>query len=392
MNKIKNILKGNKLLKIYRIIFKIFGLLPKKKKLVVFESFHGKQFSDSPRAIYEYMENNTGYRLIWSVDRRSIKLFEGLGLPYVKRFTIKWFFLMPRAEFWVNNVRMPNWIPKPKGTTYIQTWHGTPLKKLGLDIDEVRMPGTDTERYKRNFIHEASQWDYLISPNEYSSNVFERAFNYKGNILETGYPRNDFLYNFNEKDVHTIKRKLNIPMDKNVILYAPTWRDDEYYEIGKYKFDLKLDLDLLQERLGDDYIILLRMHYLIAEQIDVSKYNGFAIDVSDYLDIRELYVISDLLITDYSSVFFDYANLQRPILFYVYDLEKYKDDLRGFYFDLKEDAPGPLLRTSNEVLTTILELNQLNLHDSDKFNAFYNRFCYLENGSSSENVVRQAFK
>lgn len=391
-NLLVKIVRGKASLTIYKFIFKLFSTLPKKKKLVIFESFHGKQFSDSPRAIYEYMKkHNFQYELIWSVDRRSIELFKNLNVTFVKRFTPKWFWLMPRAKYWVNNVRLPNWLPKPKDTIYIQTWHGTPLKRLGIDIDEVRMPGTDTEKYKKNFISEAKKWDYLISPNRYSTEIFTRAFDYNGKMLETGYPRNDFLYNFQKEDVEKIKKGLNLPLDKKIILYAPTWRDNQYYSVGKYRFDIQLDLEQMRRELGQDYIILLRMHYLIAENLELSQYEGFAYDVSNYLDIRDLYIISDMLITDYSSVFFDYANLRRPIIFYVYDLDEYRDELRGFYFNLEDEAPGPLTKTTNEVIEQINKFMENENQFSERFDEFYNRFCHLEDGKASERVVKLIF-
>src|SRR5699024_6582047 len=153
-----------------------------------------------------------------------------------------------------------------------------------------------------------------------------------GKFIESGYPRNDILYTKNTADdIVAIKQKLGIPTEKKVILYAPTWRDDEFYGKGKYKFTLALDLQKMQARLGDEYIVLLRMHYFIAAQMDVSDVQGFAYDVSDYQDIGELYLISDMLMTDYSSVFFDYAHLKRPILFYTYDLDKYRRQITTFY-------------------------------------------------------------
>lgn len=135
-------------------------------------------------------------------------------------------------------------------------------------------------------------------------------------MIESGYPRNDFLHNDNNNETITaIKRRLNLPEDKKIILYAPTWRDDQFYAKGRYKFDLDLDLHKLREELGDEYLVILRMHYLVAENFDLGPFEGFAYDFSAHEDIRELYMISDLLITDYSSVFFDFANLKRPMLF-----------------------------------------------------------------------------
>src|SRR5699024_6214188 len=113
------------------------------------------------------------------------------------RFGIKWTITMARAEYWITNSRLPLWIPKPKGTVYVQTWHGTPLKRLATDMDEVHMPGTDAHSYKANFIKEANKWDYLISPNVYSTEIFKRAFQFQETMIESGYPRNDILYNNN---------------------------------------------------------------------------------------------------------------------------------------------------------------------------------------------------
>lgn len=384
---------GNIVKRLYHILFNLIGFLPVKKKLVIFESYLGKQYSCNPRAIYEFLcEHHPEYQMLWSVDKRYKARFQNLKIPIIFRFSIKWLFLMPRAGYWVSNSRMPNWIRKPKHTIYLQTWHGTPLKKLAADIEEVHMPGTTTDLYKKNFIKEANNWDYLISPNPYCSTIFQRAFRYNNKILETGYPRNDYLINNNTFDnVKKIKRKLGIPNDKKIILYAPTWRDDEYFAKGKYKFSLKLDLEQLQSSLSDEYVILLRLHYLIANKIDVSNYKGFVFDTSNHHDIRELYMISDLLITDYSSVFFDYLCLERPIIFFTYDIQNYRDKLRGFYFDFEKDAPGPFVLTTEELIKEIKSVNLRTSSPSDSLIRFHDKFCSLEKGVSTESVVTSVF-
>nr|WP_276527385.1 CDP-glycerol glycerophosphotransferase family protein [Bacillus licheniformis] len=378
----------------YYFTFGLAGKLPVKKKTVIFESFAGKQYSCNPRAIYEYMkEHHPEYNLIWSVNPSYTEIFEEKNVPYIHRFTLKWLFAMARAEYWVVNSRLPLWIPKPKHTTYVQTWHGTPLKRLAVDMEEVHMPGTNTEKYKQNFTKEASKWDYLISPNRYSTEIFARAFQFNKTMIESGYPRNDFLYTDNRPEtMKAIKRKMNIPEDKKVILYAPTWRDDQFYKKGKYKFDLDLNLEKLREEIGDNYVIVLRMHYLVAENFDLSPYKGFAYDFSSYEDIRELYMVSDLLITDYSSVFFDFANLKRPMIFFVPDIETYRDKLRGFYFDFEQEAPGPLVKTTEEVIEKIKETETSDYRLPDIFEPFYEKFCYLETGNSSEKVVNRIFE
>jgi CDP-glycerol glycerophosphotransferase len=144
----------------------------------------------------------------------------------------------------------------------------------------------------------------------------------------------------------------------------------------------------MKQELGEEYVILLRLHYLVSENLDLSAYQGFAYDLSSYEDISHLYLISDLLITDYSSVFFDYANLQRPMLFYVYDIENYRDKLRGFYFDFEKSAPGLLVKTSDAVIDSIKTMKYENTND---INHFHERFCALEDGQASRRVVEKVF-
>jgi CDP-glycerol glycerophosphotransferase len=279
---------------------------------------------------------------------------------------------------------------KRKGNIYLQTWHGTPLKKLVFDMNDVYSANPN---YKKNFYYQSRRWDYLISPNQYSSEIFRRAFKYDKELLEVGYPRNDILYHPNKKElIKSIKQRIGLPLDKKVILYAPTWRDDEYYESGKYKFKLKLDLMKMKELLGSEYVILLRMHYFIADKIATEGLEGFAYNLSSYDDIAELYLISDVLITDYSSVLFDYAHLRRPMLFFTYDLEKYRDTLRGFYINMEEDLPGPLLKTTDEIIYSIQNLSQIESNYKEKYDEFYQRFCSWDQGNASELVVKRVFK
>lgn len=374
---------------IYKIIFKFFGIIiPKNNKLIMFESFHGKYYSDNPRAIYEYLkENYPHFKMYWSVDPRFFKTSKHYEIKIVKRFSIRWLYFMNRAKYWVSNSRLPLWIPKPNKTVYIQTWHGTPLKKLALDMEEVHMPGTTTEKYKKNFIRESSKWDYLVSPNSYSTEIFKSAFKFNKNIIETGYPRNDFLVKNNKKsEILKIKDELGLPFNKKIILYAPTWRDNQYYAKGRYKFEIPMDLEVLKENLSHEYIIILRMHYLVAENLQLSKYQGFVYDFSNHEDIRDLYLISDVLITDYSSVFFDYAILNRPIIFYVFDIEEYRDKLRGFYFNFEKEAPGPLVKTTEQLINVIKRIETDKTYNK-KLEIFRNKFCYLEDGNASKRVV-----
>ncbi|MCG2105240.1 teichoic acid glycerol-phosphate transferase TarF [Staphylococcus epidermidis] len=373
----------------------IFAIISQKKnnKLLYFESFHGKQYSDNPRALYEYLNQNTDNNLIWGVKKGYESVFEKHGVPYVIRFSLKWFLTMPKAKIWIINTRLPQWFYKSSKTIYLQTWHGTPLKKLGLDIEDVYMSGANTTKYKKDIIDESKRWDFLISPNKYSTDNFEKAFQInRSKIIETGYPRNDKLINEqnNVSYIQRIKDDLNIPPDKNVIMYAPTWRDDKFITEGTYELNLNLNIDKLRQQLGDDYVILLRMHYLVVTRF--KENDNFIIDVSDYEDIAELYLISDILITDYSSVMFDFGVLKRPQIFYAYDLEDYDSRLRGFYMNYKNNLPGPIVYNDNDLIHLLKKEEDLKKKYNKELEQFYKLYCSFENGDSSKRVIDRIMK
>ncbi|MCE5553134.1 CDP-glycerol glycerophosphotransferase family protein [Staphylococcus pseudintermedius] len=358
-------------------------------KTVVFESFGGKNYSDSPKYIYEYMKDHypeLNYR--WVFANPETNRVPGEALK-VKKNSAAYYQAYSEAKVWVSNARLPLFLNKKENQTYIQTWHGTPLKRLANDMKVVRMPGTTTSLYKRNFHKETSRWDYLISPNRYSSEIFRTAFWMPPEkTLEIGYPRNDILVN-RADDVALqaeIREELNIPKGKKIIMYAPTWRDDEFVKKGSYTFKLKIDLARLQETIGDDYVVLLRMHYLIANALDLKGFEDFAIDVSNYNDISRLYLISDCLITDYSSVMFDYGILKRPQLFFPYDIEKYATELRGFYIDYHNDLPGPIYTDPDALIEGLKNIEQIRETYQDQIEAFHQRFCSMENGRAAQYI------
>lgn len=356
-------------------------ILPVNPKIIVFESFIGRQYSDNPRAIYDYIKKYyPQYRCYWSVDKKSADKFPE-ELEIIKKGTVKWFYIMAKANYWIANSRIPLWVTKPKKTTYIQTWHGTPLKKLALDMDMSTSTLRNPEVYQEEFRQETQRWDYLISPNSYSSAIFKQCFDFKNDMIESGYPRNDYLINCHTIENQTkIKEKLGIPKDKKIVLYAPTWRDG-------IKFESTLDLKKMQQALGEEYFLLIRLHYLVTEVTGIDGQIDFVKNVTDYPDINDLYLISDLLVTDYSSTFFDYAVLKRPMIFYCFDLEEYKNVLRGFYFDFEKEAPGPIVTTTDEVIQAIQASNRLSVPEE-----FVERFTQLEDGQATKRVVEKIFK
>lgn len=383
-------LRKSKRARMKYIYTKWFLKKPIVENMVLLESFFGKNYSDSPKYIYEYLSKNYPgkYEFIWIIDKK------GTQIPYkhkkVKRFSIRYAYYLARSKYYVFNSRQPEWVRKREGNVFLQTWHGTPLKKLVFDQEDV---SSATPRYKAQVYKQSRAWDYLIAANYFSSEVFKRCFMFNKTMLETGYPRNDILHAKDKDEIAlNIRKKLNIPTNKKTILYAPTWRDDEFYGKGEYKFQLQLDLQMMKKELGDEYVILLRTHYFIADALDVTGLEDFAYNLSKYDDISELYLISDILITDYSSVFFDYANLKRPMLFFTYDLEKYRDVLRGFYIDIEEELPGPLVFTSEEVIASIKNIDGIKEKYSERYEQFYEKFCGLEEGNASEKVARAVFQ
>ena len=383
----KNKNKKNAILK--TIYLNKYNKEPIKENRIIFESFRGDFYTDNPKYIYEHLLKTYGdkFEYIWVINDKSTII---PGNPKkVKRLTNEYYHAMATSKYWVLNGRQHSSLLKRDEQILLETWHGTPLKKLGLDLENLY---SGSPKYQKRVDNDSKDWNYLVSPNRYTTNILKRCFAYDGEMLETGYPRNDILSNADENLANEIKTKLNLPKDKKIILYAPTWRDNEFFKAGQYKFTLKLDLKRLQEELGDEYIILTRLHYFIANNLDLSKYKGFAFDESKYDDIAELYLISDILITDYSSVFFDYANLKRPMLFYTYDLDSYGDVIRGFYFDMENNVPGPLLFTTEEVIDSIKNIEKIKEEYKEKYEEFYETFCSLEEGNASQKIVERIWK
>lgn len=368
-----------------------------EENLIVFGCFNGKSYCDSPKAIYQYMlgeEKFKDYQFIWifkEPDNHKY-LTENKNTIVIANSGKEYYRALARAKYWIFNYKISDYIFPKKDQIFVQCWHGTPLKRLGCDLEHFDNALNTLEGMKKRYKKEAEKFSYFLSPSEFATEKFISIWNLKeiGKekcILELGYPRNDFLYNYTKDDINQIKENLEIKdSNKKILLYAPTYRDNQHTTGIGYTYKTEVDFDKLKEELSDEYIILFRAHWLVANQFDFDKYKGFIYNVSDYDDINELYVLADVLITDYSSVFFDYANLKRPIIFYMYDLEEYRDNIRGFYLDLKE-LPGNIVKTEKELITTIKETNE-DFYE-DKYKRFNQRFNYLDDGRAAQRVVNK---
>ncbi|MDD2409945.1 MAG: CDP-glycerol glycerophosphotransferase family protein [Bacilli bacterium] len=366
-------------------------------KIIIFEAYMGRSYACSPKAIYEEMlmdEKYKDFEFVWAFknksDHQTIKNLESATI--VKYGGKKYYEYYSKAKYWVTNSRLPEHIIKKPEQVYVQCWHGTPLKRLGYDIlAETQNAMNTQEEMIEKYNSDAIRYSYMLSPSKFCTEKFTSAFNLNelhttNIIIEEGYPRNDYLYNYKEEDITRIKEELGIPENKKIVLYAPTWRDNQHTSGVGYTYKTEADFDYLKEKLEDDYVILFRAHYFIANSFDFEKYEGFVYDVSKIDDINELYVISDILITDYSSVFFDYANLKRPMLFFMYDLEFYENKLRGFYIDLKE-LPGDIIKEEVDIVNIIKDINDYNKRHAKTYKVFNEKYNYLDDGQASKRVL-----
>lgn len=383
-----------------------YANLPIDEKAIVFESFMARRYADSPRAIYEYMLTAPEYKdykfywsfratimdeYMWLNDNERTKVIQYGNEAYYKR--------MATAKYWVVNSRVVDAIDVRPEQVYLQCWHGTPLKRLGFDIEVAGDNSLHTkEALCKHYAIDAKKYTNMVSPSAFCTEKFTSAFGLDkigraDIIIEEGYPRNDFLVNYTENDVAKVRKELGVPADKKLILYAPTWRDNQHVAGTGYVFENPLDFDKLKDAIGDEYVILFRPHYFVANAFDFSKYEGWVYDVSTYPDINELYIVSEMLITDYSSVFFDYSILKRPILFYMYDLKYYQDTVRGFYISLDE-LPGPIVEEQGELMNRIKTVGEWTKGDEylSKYQTFSNKFTYLDDGHASERVAKKVFK
>lgn len=355
--------------------------------LVFFESFHGK-YNNNPKYLYEKMlemEYDKKFKFVWSFDGEDASMIPGSPIA-VSDQDEDYYKYLASAKYKINNATFLNIIDKRKKVVHLQTWHGTPLKRLGSDID-VENPGVSWN----HFNNEVKTWNYLISANRFSTETFKRAFNYKNKVLEMGYPANDIFYKDNEMKINELKERFGIDTDKKIILYAPTFRDNKFDDEGNRIFDLELDLNKLYNQLNDEYFLIIKTHYVVSKELNIGEeMKDFVMDLSDHDDIHELFILSDILITDYSSVFFDYAHSKRPILFFMPDLEDYISS-RGVYEEVLENLPGPKLIDNEELIECLKNIDKIEEEYDDKYEEFYKKYCDKGHGDASERIINEVF-
>ena len=335
-----------------------------------FESFNGRQATCNPYAIdRELAVQQPDIPRYWGVTDASIAVPEG-SIPVVFG-TEDWWRARQTSRFVVANEWLKNRYRHLPEQVVLQTWHGTMLKRIGLDRAQLDV------LTRRSLLEERTKWDFLLSQNPHSTEIFRSAYAWEKEIWEEGYPRNDALTN---ETGERVRRLLGIEDGRKAVLYAPTWRENQT-EMVTF-----LDLERLTADLGEEYVLLLRGHSrTMAHGADVHVPG--VIDVTSYPHITDLFGAADALITDYSSVMFDYSATGRPMIFFVPDMDDYRDSLRGVYFDLSESAPGPVLATQDEVLDAVRRMESDVAVHRPRYDAWQQRFNPHDDGQAAKRVL-----
>lgn len=358
--------------KIMSLVFQCLGLFVRQdEKLILFSSFAGKKFNDSPKVLYDVIcadNKYEGYRLVWAFEHP-----DNFNLPRgekIKIDTLTYFLTALKAKTWICSVNIERGLSfKKKNTIYINTWHGAGTKKIG---------NACAGRSDYNF----SSVDMMLVQSQFEREIFERDFRCRPDAIRmVGFPRNDELftiaYDAGKKD--ELRRQFDIPEGKKVILYAPTWRDSKDGGLS-YKFEAPMNITKWKELLSKEYVMLFRMHTFTT--IFDMRYDEFARNVSTYDNLNHILAISDVVITDYSTIVYDSAVARKPFICWGFDYDRYYEE-RGFYFNLNDEYPGGVLKTEDDVIARLKAV--INGADANKYEAF--RSKYIEAGGDSVNMI-----
>lgn len=347
---------------------------------VLFSTFGGKAPADSPLAIYRELRERGHDRLTWALADGSDWAPDGASSVLIG--STEYYEALHTSRWLVNNNNFPYYFRKRPDQFYLQTWHGTPLKRIGAHVPAANL----SLSYRALMRREAQAWDVLLAQNDFSSRIFPEAFAYEGKVLTLGYPRNDRLATATELQCAAVRQRLGLDPHELVVLYAPTWRDNIRTASRRYASVSYLDLPRISAHLSDGGRLLIRGHSNTPGFSSAGEHANI-LDVTAYPDIADLMAVADILVTDYSSAMFDFAVTGRPIIFLVPDLEEYAGTTRGFYLDFAEIAPGPLATTTEQVVDLLSSPETLKAPFADRYAAFAERFVPLDDGSAAARVV-----
>ncbi len=366
---------------VFQVYYRVQLRLPIDETLVVYSAYWHRGYACNPAAIFEKArELAPDLHGVWAVHGARVKDLPP-GVDYVASGTRAYYRALARAKYLVNNVNWPNWADKRPDSVHVMTHHGTPLKAMGLD--QVDHPGAVKDPDFVAQMRRADRWDFSITANAFTTEHWDRAYPCRYETLEVGYPRNDRLARATPDEAAAMRERLGIPAGKTVVLYAPTHR--EWHKSPT----MVLDVEDLARELGPDHVILVRAHYFhVRAGRSAVAGVGQVVDVSGYPVVEDLYLAADVLITDYSSLMFDYAVLDRPIVIFAPDWEAYRL-LRGVYFDLMAEPPGVVATTYPHLLDVFRTGAYADDRAAKARLHFRRRFCYLDDGAAAERVVRR---
>ena len=354
--------------------------------LAVYAAYWDRGVHCNPAAIWRKAQELAPHiRAVWVIRKSEVDQVPE-GVDYVVPGTRRYWRTVARAKYLINNVNFANAVVKRPGSVHVQTHHGTPLKKMG--IDQQRYPASANGMSFRRLLDRVDRWDFSLSANPHSTEVWERVYPSSFQQLESGYPRNDVYVTAGAAEVEAARAALGIPPGRTAILYAPTVRD---YQKG---YVPRLDFARVCRELGPDFVLLARTHYFHAgdESLRELHERGLVIDVSRHSPVEELCLAADALVTDYSSIMFDYANLDRPIVIHADDWPVYRAS-RGVYFDLLSgapgDTPGPVSTSDADFVRIFRDGDWNSPRSAELRTAFRARFCAFDDGLAAERVVRR---
>ncbi|WFE45224.1 bifunctional glycosyltransferase family 2 protein/CDP-glycerol:glycerophosphate glycerophosphotransferase [Verrucosispora sp. WMMD1129] len=357
---------------------------PVEENLAVYAAYWYRGYACNPAAVYEAARRLAPQvRGVWIVRRDRVHTLPE-GVEYVVAGTPAYHRALARARWLINNVNFPDSVRKRPGTVHVQTHHGTPVKVMGLDQQRYPLGAGGMDFV--GLLRRVDRWDYSVTSNSFSTQMWERAYPAGYATLEVGYPRNDRLVTASPEEVLRLRAELDAGLGEQVVLYAPTHRE----HLPRYRppFEPERFLDAL----GPTGLLLMRSHYFHDRdrRLPPPTTRGRLLDVSAHPRVEDLYLAADVLVTDYSSAMFDYAVLDRPIVIYAPDWDAYRLT-RGVYLDIVAEPPGPVARTFTELLD-VFRSGALRSPDAERARArFRERFCALEDGRAAERVVRQVF-
>lgn len=388
-------------------------------KTVLFMSFGGRSISDSPKEIFLEMVSDSRFddwEFVWALKEPAFSKFAEMKadgpvhafFPGEDEREIRkrvrtvgyekndFYAALATSKWWTTNFRSPEGVKPAASVNYVQTWHGAPIKRLGADIQvEKSYPTKKRAALIEWYKMEAAKWSVLVSQSDYLTTKLWSAFaidelSRKPQVITEGSPRNVPLAKATADEQTAIRHRLSLPPGKKVALYAPTFRDNQHTSKLGHTYSLGLNFAELQAALGDEWIVLFRVHYLVNNAIDVSALGDFVKNMSSYEDINDLYIAADVLISDYSSSIVDFTVTRKPIVIYAYDLDEYENSMRGFYIPTTA-FPGPILRTQSELIEALRDLDAVNAEWSGRRDAFAHTMTGNDDAATAKRVVSRVF-